>query len=172
MEEQENAGPREEPRINNTSAALMIGTAALCDLLGPFGTVGGPVVFFIWFKNKGVPVISTKQVGKQLANLGLNAVGEVATGGIWVGVTVGVIITIVLSRVEDKLGVSLDMKSNLENPTQLAESLKRKSAPSGQGAVNDNKPVMSDMKSTSTGNSAGPSKPGTSENDLPLSEAA
>ncbi|HXK39231.1 MAG TPA: hypothetical protein VJ837_00115 [Candidatus Paceibacterota bacterium] len=131
-----------KPRISNEEAALMTATAVVCDLLGPFGAVGGPVVFFIWFKTRGISVISKKQVGKQAANLGLNALGEGITAGVWAGVTVGVILTIAFSRAEDTLGVSLGAKA-LENPGGLAQKAKGGGGLPGGAvprAANDNVP--------------------------------
>jgi hypothetical protein len=145
-----------KPRISNEVAALMIATAVVCDLLGPFGAVGGPVVFLIWFKTKGISIISKKQIGKQAANLGLNFIGEGVTAGVWVGVTVSVILTIGFSRAEDTLGVSLGPKAP-EGPGELAQKAKGPTPPFGgeQGEDGGNRrmpsgsPQMRDIKGPS-----------------------
>ncbi len=88
----------------------MIGTAVILDLLalipvvgGFFGGIGGIVIFGIWFLMLGIPLIGPKQ----LTRWGLNLLGEVFTGGLWAGMTVGVILMIVLTRTEDKLGINV-----------------------------------------------------------------
>lgn len=128
-------------RISNGSAALMIATAFVCDLLGPFGAVGAIVIFFIWFKIKGVPVLGLKQIAKQAANLGLNGLAEVLSAGVWVGVTLSVSITILLSRIEDATGIDVVAVTSLASagksaPTAgatTATTTPKQSSPNNEG---------------------------------------
>ncbi|MBP9771403.1 MAG: hypothetical protein KBD16_00545 [Candidatus Pacebacteria bacterium] len=123
---------KKEPRINTVSFALMVCVAILCDLLGPFGAVGAPVIFYIWFTIKHVPILTTKKVGKQLANLGLNGIGEIASAGVWAGITVGVIITIVFSRAED---AGFDLANPVNLSRQVVSRVSSGSAPQQEGSV-------------------------------------
>ena len=135
--------PKKEPRINTVSAVLMVCTALLCDLAGPIGAVGAVVIFFIWFKIKRVPILTTKKIGKQVANLGLNGIGEVASAGVWAGVTVGVILTIVFSRAEDA-GLDLLKPENLKNPVGLVKQAASK-VTSRNGAGSASNPTRDEI---------------------------
>lgn len=100
MDAEEN---KKQPRISGKTAFWMIVVAVVMDFLGPIGTVIGGCIFAFWFYTLNVPLIGPKQ----LARWGLNFIAEGLTAGVWVGMTVGVILMITLTRAEDKLGVNI-----------------------------------------------------------------
>lgn len=103
-------------RINNLNATLMVCVAVIMDLLGPVGTVLGTGIFYVWYKILDIPIFSPKQ----LTRWGLNLLGEAATAGVWAGMTVGVVLMIMLTRTEDRLGIDIAGKINVKNPGKAA----------------------------------------------------
>jgi hypothetical protein len=106
MDEQDSPQEKKQ-RISNATAFWMIAVALLCDLLLPIGAIAGTVIFWIWFLLKGVPPLSPKNFGKSILNLIVNGGGEVGTAGIWVGITLGVVVIIWISRIEDRAGIQV-----------------------------------------------------------------
>lgn len=94
---------KKKRRITNVTAVFMVVVAIIMDFLGPIGTVGGTIIFFIWFTLLNIPLIGPKQ----LVRWGLNLVGEVVTAGVWTGMTVGILLMIGVTRAEDKLGIDV-----------------------------------------------------------------
>lgn len=106
MEPQEE---KKQPRITNTSAFLMVGTAIVFDLISivpvigqAVAVVGSAIVFLIWFLILRLPLISPKK----LLTIALSYLGEsVPAISVLPLITLGVILMIVFTRAEDKLGI-------------------------------------------------------------------
>lgn len=134
-----------EPRISDIGATKMIATGVLFDLIALIPIVGGysaeiigGMTFFLWFLILGLPLMSPKT----LANWALNLiVGETATAGVWPGFTIGAILTVIMTRTEDKTGLDVmslakgDVKSLGEVGKNLSGQIQSRvtggSAPSG-----------------------------------------
>lgn len=100
-----------EPRISNISAIKMVAAGILLDLVALIPFVGGyaaeiigGLTFFLWFLILGLPLMSPKTVANWALNL---IVGETATAGAWPGFTIGAILTVVMTRTEDKTGLDV-----------------------------------------------------------------
>ncbi|MDQ5928160.1 MAG: hypothetical protein QG633_598 [Patescibacteria group bacterium] len=100
-----------EPRISNISAIKMVAAGILLDLVALIPFVGGyaaeiigGLTFFLWFLILGLPLMSPKTLTNWALNL---IVGETATAGAWPGFTIGAILTVVMTRTEDKTGLDV-----------------------------------------------------------------
>lgn len=103
------------PHISKTTWGLMLAVAATLDILAIISVllvvsawVGwiieiiGVLIFGLWFLIKSLPLMSPKS----LANWGLNLLlGESFTAGFWPGFTIGILITMGLTKVKDVTGV-------------------------------------------------------------------
>lgn len=136
--------PREF-RVNDTNMFLMIGVAVLLDLIGLIPVVGGyaaeilgALTFILWFLILSLPLMSPKTVANWALNL---IVGESVTAGVWPGFTIGIILTIVMARFEDKTGLDAmglmkgDVKSVADIGKNLSEQVRARAGGGGGGGA-------------------------------------
>lgn len=111
MEEEQ----KPQRRISNGTAVAMVLVALVLDVISLIPVAGslisavfGMGIFGLWFYFLGVPLISPKKI----ASWGLNAIAEAfpAIGSVWIGVTVGVILMIAITRTEDATGLQIANK--------------------------------------------------------------
>src|SRR5688572_26613394 len=121
---------KKEPRISSTSAALLVGTAVVFDVVSAvpaigqaIAAVGSAVVFGIWFVILGVPLVSPKK----LLTWSLAYLVEVIPAiSALPAITTGVILMIAITRTEDGLGVEVLSAKGLKNPAQIKEQLTKR----------------------------------------------
>lgn len=153
MDDQEQQQGEREPRISSTSAALMVATALLFDVISiipvvgqAIADVGSFVVFLIWFLILGLPLVSPK---KLLTTLVAYIIEFIPAISALPAITAGVIIMIVISRAEDKTGIQLlDKKGapNLKNIAGAGGSIKAL----GSAVVKKTPTRMDDLLPSST----------------------
>ncbi len=101
---------RRESKISNLVAVILVFLAIIADLLSliPFvGTVIGPIFWFamgLYFWNIGMGIIN----GKRLATGAISIIGEIIPIiQSLPTITVGIIAIIIMTRIEEKTGVSV-----------------------------------------------------------------
>jgi hypothetical protein len=125
-----------QPRIGFVTAFFLIATAAVFDGLsflltpligvGTIVTVFAYILFFVWFALLGVQFMSGKKALQKLGTMGGTAIIDAlpVIGGLAPAITVGVVIIIVITYIEDK-----------ENAAKLAAKKK-----ASQHAASANRP--------------------------------
>lgn len=102
-----------EYRIDNKTVWLMIAVAIFFDIISliPVANVAAVIfgggTFGLWFYFKGLGLVSPKKIAVWGSNLLAESFLAVST--VWPGFMVGVIIMIIISRTEDKTGLSLPL---------------------------------------------------------------
>lgn len=117
---------KKESKISDTTAALMIGTAVILDLISiipvvgqAFASVGSFVIFLIWFLILGLPLVTPK---KLLTTLSAYIIEFIPAISALPAITVGVILMIVLTRAEEKTGIKLLDKKGVPTFGNLAKA--------------------------------------------------
>lgn len=136
-----------EPRISNTTGALMLIVAVFFDLSGAginLIPVAGQIFAYLitglgylthwfWFTMKDVSVISSKQVFKTVAKFLGPAALEIITLGVAPGLTLSVLLTIGQSRIEDRAAIA-----QTKRDTETQQQLDIESASIEESQIEDN----------------------------------
>lgn len=109
-----NGQKKEEHRISGPTAVSMVGTAILFDLASLIPIVNivivpaGLLAFWMWFQMHGVSIGFTSP--KRLATMSLTGLAEIIPAISMIpSWTAGVMITILLTTIEDKTGVKIPL---------------------------------------------------------------
>lgn len=118
-------------RITNITASLMIATAFIFDIISAFpiggqlvADTGSTVVFLIWFLILGLPLLSPRKI---LTYAGAFIISIIPVISALPEITLAIVIFILITRTEDKLGVQVLSKKGLSNPSSIAGGIRSQS---------------------------------------------
>ncbi|MEK7606451.1 MAG: hypothetical protein AAB458_02575 [Patescibacteria group bacterium] len=101
---------KSQRRISNVTAVLMVIVAVVLDLINLIPVVGVLVgnilallIFGLWYLMLGIPIMGARQ----FARWGTSWLIDTISVGYLPGITLGAILIIVVTRTEDKTGISL-----------------------------------------------------------------
>ncbi len=119
----DNAPQKRPSRIDNETAALMISTALLLDIISAIpavgqliADVGGAVIFFFWFLKLGLPLISPKKITTYCVSFVISIIPILS---ILPEITVAIVAFIIITRGEDELGIQVLSSKGLAAPERL-----------------------------------------------------
>ncbi len=124
---------------------LMLCTAVIFDIIGLVpgvgeitSSVGSATVFGIWFLSVGISLISPRKV----ASWGIPLFAEMIPGlsEFLPGVTIGIILMIIITKAEDKLGLQLVSRKGFANPATLVAQLKNRNDNGTQEPAQESEP--------------------------------